>query len=1131
MDRPAWGQRLGSNVTVNFALFLSPEGIALAHRQAAGHWALIAEQPFAVADLAARMADLRTTIALRGGGDAPVLLVLPDDQILYTSFTAPTHDPVLVEDRITAGLDGLTPYAVSDLVFAWRAVEQDRIKVAVIAAETLEEASGFASAHGFVAAGFAAMPPLERFPGMPIFGEASADVAAATADLRFGPDLWAPPEPAAAPAEETPVAAETEAPVAAKDDPPLQAPAPPAPKEAAKRKRQARKTDGEPPTDGRPEADAHAAAQPDAAAPDAAPRPAAPAAPAAPDAPDAATTGAAQEAAPPTPAKSDEAVPTTSANADEAPAEEASVATKAKPDEAPAEEASVAPKAKAEDATGPEAPDDADPPPEMGALAALLDPMFNRTITPIDAALEDPEPGKSDDAPPAEPVVPVTETSADALETPEDIAAPRPDRSQPATEDAADPQSRPLFGFSTKRRPSRKQAKAVAAEMGEAASKIVTDMRGRLGLAAKPVATDTPRHPDVTIAPPRRVATAPQGNDLVAQLARLRDVSKARPKDKAAPPADAPALPTAASAAPDTPPPLDRAMGADDTPPRATSDSAPPRATSDSAPPRATSDSAPPRATSDSAPPRATLGSTTSDKAPPRPAFGNPLSRATTGATQPRAKQALPFAAESADAALVSGLLARKPSQPQGPSMRTGLVLTLALLVLLILIAVWSVVFLPDSPMARLFGTGDTAATAQADGDIEPPSPALPETAPAVADTTPPVDPEALADTEFAEDIAPAAPPAPEPAVAPPLPTPVATLPPLDADQTLPGIDADLDLPPLPPLPDTALPSIAEAEALYASQRIWQRPPDRPAFSPFTLTDDIYIASIDPEIAAVDAVALADPRIDAREVLRRVPTPPPFGARLNRDARGLITPTAEGVLTPEGAFVILGQPAVAAIPRPREIAPTPQAPAAILNVEDAILRAIQPRPRPINLDETRERQLLGGFSRTELAAMRPTSRPVSAQEDAARASLFPQSQTADTGSATLVGATARAVAASRVPRARPADFATTVAAATRQPAAPATVTAAAFAPAPSIPSNADVARAATNRNEISLRDINLIGITGTSSNRSALVRLPSGRFVRVAVGDRLDGGRVAAIGTTSLQYVVNGRNITLEIPG
>jgi hypothetical protein len=35
----------------------------------------------------------------------------------------------------------------------------------------------------------------------------------------------------------------------------------------------------------------------------------------------------------------------------------------------------------------------------------------------------------------------------------------------------------------------------------------------------------------------------------------------------------------------------------------------------------------------------------------------------------------------------------------------------------------------------------------------------------------------------------------------------------------------------------------------------------------------------------------------------------------------------------------------------------------------------------------------------------------------------------------------------------------------------------------------------------------------------------------VGVGDRLDGGRVAAIGEASLQYVRNGRNVTLEIPG
>jgi hypothetical protein len=44
------------------------------------------------------------------------------------------------------------------------------------------------------------------------------------------------------------------------------------------------------------------------------------------------------------------------------------------------------------------------------------------------------------------------------------------------------------------------------------------------------------------------------------------------------------------------------------------------------------------------------------------------------------------------------------------------------------------------------------------------------------------------------------------------------------------------------------------------------------------------------------------------------------------------------------------------------------------------------------------------------------------------------------------------------------------------------------------------------------------------------VRLPSGRFVTVEVGDRLDGGRVAAIGDDSLQYIKDGENITLEVP-
>lgn len=90
-------------------------------------------------------------------------------------------------------------------------------------------------------------------------------------------------------------------------------------------------------------------------------------------------------------------------------------------------------------------------------------------------------------------------------------------------------------------------------------------------------------------------------------------------------------------------------------------------------------------------------------------------------------------------------------------------------------------------------------------------------------------------------------------------------------------------------------------------------------------------------------------------------------------------------------------------------------------------------------------------------------------------------------------------------------------------AVPATVT-------PRLPSSASVSRQATITNAINLRRLNLIGVYGTSADRRALVRLPSGRYRKVQVGDRLDGGRVVAIGDARLQYQKSGRNHTLEMP-
>jgi hypothetical protein len=221
----------------------------------------------------------------------------------------------------------------------------------------------------------------------------------------------------------------------------------------------------------------------------------------------------------------------------------------------------------------------------------------------------------------------------------------------------------------------------------------------------------------------------------------------------------------------------------------------------------------------------------------------------------------------------------------------------------------------------------------------------------------------------------------------------------------------------------------------------------------------------------------------------------------------------------------------------------------------------------------------------QMTSLRPRERPASvlaAGESAAEASQV----TLASLSASVIdpAASPLAVAVSRKPAARPRDFSAAVSAAVAEvaraavpqpapeppaavapaPAAPATIAMAAPKPkaepepeparrtsrnsrsddpadveadepevaraAPSAPTRASVAKQATFRNAINLSKTNLIGVYGSSSNRYALVRQPNGRFVKVSVGDRVDGGRVAAISERALQYVKNGRTVTLSMP-
>ncbi len=302
------------------------------------------------------------------------------------------------------------------------------------------------------------------------------------------------------------------------------------------------------------------------------------------------------------------------------------------------------------------------------------------------------------------------------------------------------------------------------------------------------------------------------------------------------------------------------------------------------------------------------------------------------------------------------------------------------------------------------------------------------------------------------------------------------------------------------------------------SAAIWQKPLSAMVEPVESLLDGLYVASIDPVVSVDDAFALAAaPEADA--VLSEQAIPPSLGEAFDLDEYGLVRATPEGAMTPNGAFVIAGAPPKRPPPRPTVALETAQAETALA------LAGKEPRKRPDDLVEQTERAQLGGRSKEELSGIRPKPRPASAQIEAAIEAALQ----GDSSPSPL------AVAVSRAPSRRPADFAAVVAA---QQAARglssnerAPIISAAVAPAqPRIPSSASVSRQATIENAINLRKLNLIGVYGSDSDRRALLRLPSGRYVKVKVGDRIDGGQVGAIGDNELRYIKGGRNMTLTVP-
>ncbi|KHQ51955.1 hypothetical protein [Mameliella alba] len=1061
----------------NFALSLSFEGIALLRRMGP-RWARIDDVPLDDPDFDSRVIALRDRAESLDPTGAQVALIIPNEQIRYLDQPDLGGDETARDIAIRTSLDGATPYAVSELKYDY-VVTDGHLQIAAVAIETLDEAQSFAVEHGFDPVSFMAQAPEGAFDSAVFFGKAKG---------------WS--KAASRPARAISIVEADETALQPLPKPELVAPAAPKPQAA------------------KPDAPKPEAAQPETPKPTA--RPAAtPDAPRAAPAPKSATP---TETPAPT-AKPDESAQPAALKAD-APAPEAQ-APKAPAPQAPAPKPTTgvsAPKASAPKVAEPSVP---------AAPKAPSAPPRPTTAAPSPApkAPAVPSPSPVGQGAPKAPAVPARSAPAPkAPQTPgqptAQAPAPRPAAQvqQPKPPAApAEPDAERPYTFSTIR--ATRPGATGASDDATAPRPPVT---GELKARFTPVApsadskTEMPDQPAKAPAPKARTGffSAPTASALLAQASAAADEAEAaRPAGGTAAPAAAqakrPVLPpklkgkTKAAAKPGVKPipkvAAARAAGLAAAPAREAKEDeflATPAAARKAVP---------------------AAGKGQKPGGMPRPSPLAKLAALRGPQGQDRiGGPAVTGAGSAGAAAIPAGMAFNQPSERDrmtvfgardrdltgGKPRYLGLMLTAILLLFLAGVAAWATVFLDDG-LARLFRSADEPASAIAslpDGDTDvAPAPGddgvILESATPPASAAPAISARPVARPEGEVQIAAFDPPATAPD---PLVAPLAV--PTDPRQLTPE----------------------EAAASYAASGIWQRAPAKPHRPPEDGVDDVYAASIDPNIQIFDAVALPQSKDLAREPDFQDPgLPPPAGLTFDFDERDLIRATPEGALTPDGLRIFTGRPPV--IPPLRgevAVGPDPEldAPGAIRTRLNAMPR-IRPQTRPDDLMELRERSQLGGISRSELAAIRPVMRPPTAQEQA---------------EIDAPEATDQAVRRSLVPVGRPRNMAAIVDNADRSlvPAEP-VQTAAAVAPrtvAPQVPSSASVARAATSTNAINLKKINLIGVYGTAENRRALVRLANGKYQKVKVGDRLDGGRVTAIGEEALRYTKGSRNLTLTMP-
>jgi len=1052
-----------------FSLSLSFDGIVLLRRDSDGSWTPLGEVSVEDPELDAKMKRLLRKLRNRSGGDPGVDLILPDSEIRYLDCPLPEASGSAAQRRaVEAALDGATPYALDELRYDWVA-EGGRLQVAVIALQTVEEAESFVRAHGFAPRGLTARPAADRFAGVPDFApKPDREEDAGSQSAVADESGQTGTGDATVPAG--PGASDAPGEMAGADD----VPAPDHAGDAA------RPVAAIPDTE-TAAADTGPGAEEDApvARDGSAERP---------DGLAAAAAGSPEATAPPQDAGGDGAEPAEqepgessrpASSGDEAPGAPPDLAgteAQALPADDVAAEHALAEGPTAEDAIaadhGPEAP-----------------PRADDAEVPADAPPEPgPARGEAEETEPAPPPESGPETTG--TDVPQVAAEPRPEAT------GAEPPEAPAARTGPRAMPLRPQggegaAKPAAAATGLAGQREIVGplaARARLDGAGEAV----PGGPGAPSAP--AAAGKPDGTEPGKDARKGR-----RGKRREAGGDEAPeGMLVAFASRRDAPPPRRSGPGPVLAPP--------PLAGTSGRGSRQATALAPP-----SAAPVAEVSAPTAphDETARAEDLARSLDpRAAAGGAEPdEAERLTLFGARGHDAQIMA------------PPRRWGRYIAVAAAVLVLIAAlVW---YVSGPPSERI---ADPAPPTGAEAISEPDrlSLAQPEERVPQADPMPPAaTPDAPSEAPMPTDGAGMTSP-PETA-APAADTPVAASP---AEPPAPAEPAATEM------AETADPApIAPA----LSPESFVAPAPDAVLPVEDRAGEIVIPVPDRAMVAPDPVSLPDYADGPREV--RLPQPqlalPPGGesaaAAAEQDGIG-----PEDVRDAAPAAVVRdGRPPLVPPPRPGS-ATTITEPA----VEPDPLAGKRPRGRPEALVEA-SGTAAPAAADGSAAAIEPRSRP----EDVAEVGA------SETRADPAALASGLAPASTVAPRLRPSGIA--AAAAPARPEAPTPAPAAAATPAPQvvsapatapspastapagpiIPSRASVAREATREDVLALNRMNLIGVYGGSGDRRALVRLANGRYVKVEVGDDLDGGEVAAIGENFLTYVRRGESVRLDLAG